>query len=95
MDYKIKDSRLFIKLKIIPGASKNFIDSVKNNELIIKIKAIPSKGKANSELIKFLSKLLRIAKSEIIIIAGKTSRHKLISLPETAFIFFKRYLTGD
>ncbi len=95
MDYKIKKNRLILKLKVLPGANKNYIDLVKNNELIIKIKAVPEKGKANKELINFLSKLLKIAKSEVNIVAGKTSRHKLISLPETTVIFLKNYLTGN
>ena len=95
MNYKIKNKKLFIKLKIIPGSKINFIDTVKNDELVIKIKAAPEKGKANKELIKYLSKKLKTAKSEIKIISGSTSRHKLISLPESSFIYLKDFLTCD
>lgn len=95
MDYKLKDNKLLIKIKVIPGAGKNAIDRVMNNELVIKIKAAPEKGKANKELIRYLSKELRIAKSEIVIISGTVSRHKYLSLPESSLIYFKKYLTRD
>ncbi|MFC1616033.1 DUF167 domain-containing protein [Patescibacteria group bacterium] len=44
------------------------------------MKAAPEKGKANAELIKFLSKNLGISKSQISIISGKTDQLKLIKI---------------
>jgi hypothetical protein len=44
----------------------------------IRIKAVPEKGKANEELIKFLSKELSIPKDKITIISGKSTQLKLI-----------------
>ena len=93
MVYIIKDNKLIIKVKVIPGSSRNYIDTVKNNELVIKINAVPEKGKANKELIKFLAKELNTVKSEIDIISGSTSRHKLLSLPEASYKHLKDYLT--
>jgi uncharacterized protein (TIGR00251 family) len=95
LEYKIKNSKLYIRVKIIPNSGRNFIDSVKNGELIIKIKAVPEKGKANNELIRFLSKEIKTSKSGINIISGQTSRHKYLSLPESSFDFLKKYLTRD
>ena len=46
----------------------------------IRIKAVPEKGRANAELIKFLSDELSIPKDKIFIISGKTSQLKLIRL---------------
>jgi uncharacterized protein len=92
LEYKIKNKRLLLRVKIIPGAKMNHIDTVKNKELVIKIKAIPEKGKANKELIRYLSKELKTAKSEIIIISGTASRHKYLSLPESSLDFFRKYL---
>ena len=48
-----------------------------------------------SGLLSVNDALLKISKSEVNIITGITSRHKLLSLPETAVIFFKDYLTGN
>ncbi|MBP9770654.1 DUF167 domain-containing protein [Candidatus Gracilibacteria bacterium] len=44
----------------------------------IRIKAVPEKGKANEELIKFLSKELSIPKDQITIISGKSTQLKLV-----------------
>ena len=66
-----------IKLKISPNASKNEI--IKNeNELKIKITAQPIENKANKALIEFLSKKLKIAKSNIEIVKGETSKEKTL-----------------
>lgn len=46
----------------------------------IKINVIspPEKGKANAEVIKFLAKSLKIAKSDLTIISGELDRYKKI-----------------
>lgn len=73
----ITDGKLKVKIK--PNASKNQIKSWDKNRkhLKININAIPEKGKANKELIKFLSK--RLGK-KVRILRGKTSRIKLLSI---------------
>ena len=52
--------------------------------LKINIISIPEKGKANIELINWLSKKLKIAKSNITIISGELDRYKklLITSPQ-------------
>jgi uncharacterized protein YggU (UPF0235/DUF167 family) len=42
------------------------------------LNAVPEKGRANIELISFLSKSLRIPKSAITILRGDTSRTKTL-----------------
>jgi hypothetical protein len=44
------------------------------------VSAPPVKGKANEELIAFLSKVLDISKSKIGIIRGHTARNKVIAI---------------
>lgn len=65
----------------MPRSSKTEIAGIMDDETIkIRIKAVPEKGKANNELIKFLSKELNIPKENISIISGKTDSIKLIKL---------------
>lgn len=71
-----------LKIKAIPGSSKNEIMRVENNELIIKIKAQAEKGKANKELIKFLSKKFSCSKTNIEFKSGENSRHKTLMVPQ-------------
>ncbi len=67
---------IIINLKVIPNSSKNEIAGIFNNLIKIKINAPPDKGKANYELISFLSKKLDIKKSDIIILKGEKNKEK-------------------
>lgn len=71
-----KENTLELAVKITPKAGRNEIIGWENNELKIRIAALPEKGNANQELIKFLSKTLGLAKSQIELISGDKSRHK-------------------
>ncbi len=67
-------------IKIIPKSSKTKIVEQKDDFLKIKLKAVPEKGKANTELIKFLAKYFKTAQSNINIIKGGTSRNKIVEI---------------
>lgn len=74
-----------IALHIVPKASKNQIvgwveDGKGGKALKIKIAAAPEDGKANAELIKFLSREWKIPKSSLDIVGGAASRHKLLKI---------------
>ena len=84
MREKLKNKN-YLRIKVIPNSNTNEIKEIMTDDsgeetIKIKIKAIPEKGKANAELIKFLSKELEIKKSNISIISGKTDRIKLIRI---------------
>lgn len=68
---------LIINIKIIPNSSKNEIiqegDCAK-----VKITARPIENKANKALIEFLSKTFKVAKTNIQIIKGETSKLKTL-----------------
>jgi len=69
------------KLKIIvkPNSPKNSVIGFDENKkaLRISVKAAPEKGKANHELIKFISKLL---KKKVEIVKGLKSREKILKI---------------
>ena len=67
-------------IKVIPKSSQTEIIEKKDDFLKIKLKAVPEKGKANAELIKFLAKYFKTAKSNINIIKGKTGRNKIVDI---------------
>lgn len=64
-----------------PRASRNEVtDILKDGTIKIRLTAPPVDGEANTELIKYLAKLLGVAPSMIEIIAGHRGRNKLISV---------------
>lgn len=69
-----------IKIKVIPKSSINSIIGFENEILKIKLTTVPEKGFANKALIDLLSKSLKIPKSSILILKGKTSSSKIVRL---------------
>jgi uncharacterized protein len=67
-----------IKIKLLPRSSKSQIMGKEGDVYRVKVNSPPVDGEANKELISLLSKKLRQPKSNFEIIAGKTSRIKIV-----------------
>lgn len=78
--FKIAGNDIVIKVKIVPGSSKNKIVGVYNDALKITITAPPVEGKANKKCITYLAKYFDVAKSKVEIISGKSSKNKFIKI---------------
>lgn len=75
--YKITEEGILISIKVIPNSSKNeFIKT--ETEIKLKITVPPIENKANKFIIEYLSKIYKIAKTNIQIIKGLTSKEKTI-----------------
>jgi len=69
-----------IAVRVYPNAARNEVVGFVGELLQVRVSAPPVKGKANEELIAFLSKVLGISKSKIGIIRGHTARNKVIAI---------------
>ena len=69
-----------IEIKVIPNAKKREIVR-EGVGYKIKLKSVPRDGRANEELIEFLSEVFNVKKSEIKILKGEKDRRKVVSLP--------------
>jgi uncharacterized protein (TIGR00251 family) len=69
-----------ISFRIQPGAPKNAVVGLTNGVWKVRIAAPPVEGKANRELIEFLSEVLDVPKSCIAIVKGETGRDKVVSI---------------
>ncbi len=80
-----KASRLLIYVQ--PKGSKTRLIGTHDGMLKVGVAAPPVDGKANKELVKYLSKCLKIPKSDITISSGLQSRRKTLTIaglgPET------------
>jgi len=78
----------YIRVKVTPKSHKTELikiskDNIDGEDTItykIRLKAVPEKGKANEELIDFLSDYFSLPKQNFSIISGKTDRVKLIKI---------------
>jgi len=69
-----------ITVGVQPSAHQNELVRFQDGVLHIRIAAPPVKGKANRELIKFLSDILQVSQSCLTIEKGMTSKRKVISI---------------
>ena len=77
---KMKKGRTLITVQVQPGANRNQITRYIDGILHIRIAAPPVRGKANRELIEFLSDILSVSRSSISIEKGRTNRRKVIAV---------------
>ncbi len=71
---------IIIQIKVTPNASKNQLIGYQEGVLRVRIRGVPEKGRVNEELIEFLADILGIAKSQIEILSGHTSRLKRLKI---------------
>ena len=68
-----------IKVKVHPKASWNEVVQVDENSFKVYTTTLPEDGKANKEVLKLLSKYLKIPKTSMEITRGSKSRDKEIT----------------
>ncbi len=71
---------LTLKIKVEPRSSKSGIVGPYGNARKVKLTSPPVEGKANKELIEVLAKGFGIAKKDIEIISGQSSKNKIVRL---------------
>ncbi len=83
-----------VALTVKPNQRRNALERTPAG-LIVRLTAPPVDGKANAALIKFLAKLLGIAKSKIVIKRGVTSRKKVVEIDADRSWVDARLITKD
>ncbi len=76
----MKEGQARITVQVQPNASENKVARFEGGVWHLRIAAPPIKGKANRELIKFLSDILGVSKSNLTIEKGVTSKRKVIAI---------------
>jgi len=67
-----------LTVRIQPRASKNEAVRQENGGIKIRLTAPPVDGAANEALVKFLADRFSVAKSQVEIVSGHTSRDKIV-----------------
>lgn len=73
-----QDNSVIIKILAKPGAKQNGITDIIDEGVGVQIAAPPVEGQANTELVKYISKLLGLRKSDVTLETGSKSRAKTI-----------------
>ncbi len=76
----VSKKELTIKIKVEPRSSKSGIVGPYGDAFKVKLTSPPVEGKANKELIEVLAKAFGIAKKDVEIISGQSSKNKIVKL---------------
>lgn len=80
IDLTEKDGTITFKVCVVPRSSRSEIVGEHYRALKVKLAAPPVDGAANAELIKLLAKHFRVAKADVEIVGGGTSKNKRIKI---------------
>lgn len=83
MWYKIMDQQVSFTILAKPNAKRTALVAINDQGMVISLHAKPHQGEANKELINFLSGLLQLPKSQIILQRGEKGKHKQVIVPLT------------
>ena len=70
------ETRIVLRVKAVPGASRESIAGMLGDRLKVRISAAPEGGKANKAIIRLLAKSLGIKPAQIELISGHTNPEK-------------------
>ncbi len=73
-----KNNGVSFAIRVQPRASRSDVAGEMDGALKVRLAAPPVDGEANEELIRLMSKLFNVSRSQIAIRSGQTSRNKLI-----------------
>ncbi len=71
---------IVVSIKVVPQSGRLAWKLGKNDQLVCYLKAAPERGLANKEFIQFLSKSIKVAQADIILVAGAQHRLKKIKI---------------
>ncbi len=80
LEFKETDGSIVFSVCVVPRASRSEFVGELGGAVKVRVASPPVDGAANAELVKLLAKLFGIARSDIEIISGQSSRSKRIRL---------------
>ncbi len=76
------EKKTTIEVHLQPGATNNEIMSLRDGILGVRVTAPAHKGQANRALLALLAQILAVSRSNLSLIRGNTSRHKVIAIQD-------------
>jgi len=69
-----------ISVKVKPNAKQERIEKIDESNFSVWVKEKPREGKANHAVIKILANYFGVAKSDVILLKGQTSKQKIFEV---------------
>ncbi len=87
--------QVLISVRVHPGAPRNELVACREGVWHVKVAAPRMKGKANAELVEFLSNVLGLSKSSLAVLRGQTSPRKIVQITGLSQDEVLRRLSGS
>ncbi len=84
-----KENAVIFAVRVIPRSSQSKIVGEHNGALKVKLTSPPVEGEANKELIALLAKTFNVAKNDVEIIGGQTSKLKQVRITHITIRFLQ------
>ena len=78
--YRWDKDILYLSVHIQPNASKSEWAGLHGERIKIRIQSPPVDGKANRALIEFIAQAFGVAKSQVSVVSGESSRQKMVTI---------------
>ena len=75
---------LVLTLHVQPGAARTEVAGLHGDALRVRLAAPPVDGKANAELVRFLSGVFDVPQRRVTLVRGETSRRKVVRIDAPA-----------
>ena len=73
-------SRFHLRVKVVPGASREGVMGWLGDSLKVRVQAPPEKGKANKAVVKLLADVLNVPRASIELVRGETVANKVFAV---------------
>jgi uncharacterized protein (TIGR00251 family) len=80
LDLTERPSGARLSIHVIPRAPRDGLDGIRDGRLRLRLTSPPVDNAANEAAVRLLARSLDVARSTIRIVAGHTSRHKVVEI---------------
>lgn len=71
---------MMLKVRVIPNAKKTEFSGYREGELVLRLNAPALEGKANKAASEFMSRYFGLSRSDVSLVSGEKSRHKIFEI---------------
>jgi uncharacterized protein (TIGR00251 family) len=76
----MRDGRVVLSLSVVPNAKRTAVDGLHDGALRVRLAAPPIEGRANEALVAWLAKSLGVARRDVELLRGESSRRKQVAV---------------
>ncbi len=83
-----------LAVRLTPSASRDAVVGFEGETLRVRVTAPPVEGRANAALVRLLARRLGVPRGAVRVVAGQTSRNKVVAVDGLEAVELRRRLGG-